>query len=276
MSVETKLTIEAPDRVLKGEKFNVTGTLTRKDTGEALDGMPVDLYVNGVKAASTTTVKGAYSFEVAINELKSHTVKAVFPGYTTRGKINVRAYADGTEVKVRVKGQYPAGEWDTPFSIELEEGVVATFVAPTSIVVNGSPYGLTAVEGGSWIGDGTFKAVCPANVSLKYSRTPAKWRWSGGEGSYLEVYDAAYRGTGYGGSVYTKFSFIPGRDYRAVALIWLDTPGHGFLLASGLTGYQEREYSIDAYLYALEFDVQPAWGGYAPVVTIRREEMRSY
>ncbi|MEM4976236.1 MAG: hypothetical protein QXT64_02810, partial [Desulfurococcaceae archaeon] len=193
MSVETKLTIEAPDKVIKGEKFKVTGTLTRKDTGEALDGMPIDLYVNGVKAASTTTVKGAYSFEVTINELKSHTVKSVFPGYTTRGKINVRAYADSTEVKVRVKGQYPVGEWDTPFSIELEEGVVATFVAPTSIVVSGSPYGLTAVEGGSWMGDGTFKAVCPANVSLKYSKTPAKWRWSGGEGSYLEVFDAAYK-----------------------------------------------------------------------------------
>ena len=79
--VPTSLTISTWSSVKKGETFIVTGTLTRDDTNEGVEGASISLSYNGTPLGSTTTgVGGDYVTGVSIGEEGTFTLKAYFAG----------------------------------------------------------------------------------------------------------------------------------------------------------------------------------------------------
>ena len=110
-------------------------------------------------------------------------------------KITVRAMANSTEVKVPVKGLYPTGEWTTPFTVDVEAGMVATVQFPVNITYGGIPYTIKSVENGAYIGEGQVKflADMPKEVIVHYGKKEALYEWHGTDGSHLYVWDVWYR-----------------------------------------------------------------------------------
>ncbi|MEM4976561.1 MAG: hypothetical protein QXT64_04470 [Desulfurococcaceae archaeon] len=81
LEVETALSISAPDKVKVNEEFDVTGRLTRKDTGAGIAGKTIGLWYDTVKVADATTDSGGnYAFKVKIGKIGKYTLKAKFEG----------------------------------------------------------------------------------------------------------------------------------------------------------------------------------------------------
>jgi hypothetical protein len=88
IGVETAITISvSPVKVTPGSKINITGKLTRTDTGAGLAGMTVQIYWREPSTqigTVTTASDGSYSFTYTIpsgTAAGTYYVKAVFPGY---------------------------------------------------------------------------------------------------------------------------------------------------------------------------------------------------
>lgn len=88
IGVETSITITvSPVKVTVGSNITITGRLTRKDTGEGLGGMTVEIWWRepSTKIATATTASdGGYSVTYTIpsgTTAGTYYVKAVFPGY---------------------------------------------------------------------------------------------------------------------------------------------------------------------------------------------------
>lgn len=79
--ITTSLTIVAPDIIAVNEFFDVTGILTRDDTGAGLRGMTVNLYYNTTLLGSgVTDFSGAYSIPASIPTAGTYMLKAEFTG----------------------------------------------------------------------------------------------------------------------------------------------------------------------------------------------------
>jgi len=79
--VATSLTISAFSSVKKDETFLVTGTLTRDDTKEGVEGASISLSYNGTGLGSATThVDGDYIIAISIGAEGTFTLKANFAG----------------------------------------------------------------------------------------------------------------------------------------------------------------------------------------------------
>lgn len=79
--VATSLVIIAPDSVVQGELFMITGQLTRVDTGGALVGEAVLVSYNGQSLGTPTTdMQGVYSIQAVIPETGNYTLTAKFEG----------------------------------------------------------------------------------------------------------------------------------------------------------------------------------------------------
>lgn len=80
----TSITISAPDSVLRGQPFTVSGMLTYKASAIRWAGLPnrtVSIYYNGTKLADVRTGSdGSYSAQVSIPASGSFTLRAVYPG----------------------------------------------------------------------------------------------------------------------------------------------------------------------------------------------------
>lgn len=203
--------------------------------------------------------------------------------------ITVRAMADSTEVNVDVIGEFPTGTYTTPFEITITEDLrdkVLTFKFPSRVDVNGIEYTLTSVSNGSIISAEDQYTIVKVladtakEVVAYYTKVEARWYWSEGAYGQIYVWDCWYeRATK---TVYVDLTVIPGRtgkDYDMVSatVIAKDTPHHGFLYASGITGHRLIKFTIkyDWYIdYGVEIDAQWRYGGMSPAITIRRSEIR--
>ena len=88
LEVGTNLTISAPSSAIEGEQFNVTGLLTRVDTGVGISGEDIHIRYNGtVLGIATTDANGNYSYTTQIGETGSFTITAEFQGSTRPGMI---------------------------------------------------------------------------------------------------------------------------------------------------------------------------------------------
>ena len=86
LEVGTSLTISAPPSAIEGQPFNVTGMLTRDDTGAGLPGETISPSYNGVTLADVQTqADGSYSFTMSIAEAGSFTLTVGFAGSTRPG-----------------------------------------------------------------------------------------------------------------------------------------------------------------------------------------------
>jgi hypothetical protein len=80
-SVATQLTITAPDTVVAGAPFTVSGRLTANNVG--IGGATIEIYVGTTLAARTTTgPDGSYSASITIPSPGTYTIRARFPGAT--------------------------------------------------------------------------------------------------------------------------------------------------------------------------------------------------
>ncbi len=80
-SIQTTLTIEAPPLVDPGQTFNITGILTRNDTGAPIPNQTINLTYNGSNLGSTTTgIDGDYLKQASIPTEGVYTLKAEYPG----------------------------------------------------------------------------------------------------------------------------------------------------------------------------------------------------
>jgi hypothetical protein len=77
----TKLTITAPDVVVAGAPFTVSGRLTVDTAG--VGGATIEIYVGANLVTRVTTgADGSYSATISIPTTGTHTIKARFPGAT--------------------------------------------------------------------------------------------------------------------------------------------------------------------------------------------------
>jgi len=86
--------------------------------------------------------------------------------------LTFRAFADTTEIKVKVKGIKPSGEWETPFTVEAPEGSTVEVQFPLEIVFNNMPHTIGLVEYGAHVGEGKIVAIAsmPREVIVHYER----------------------------------------------------------------------------------------------------------
>jgi len=88
LEVGTNLTISAPSSATEGAQFQVTGILTRIDSGAGLGGETIDFTYNGtILGNATTNPDGTYQFTTQISETGSFTLTAEFKGSTRPGLI---------------------------------------------------------------------------------------------------------------------------------------------------------------------------------------------
>ena len=88
LEVGTNLTISAPASATEGSPFQVTGTLTRVDSGAGIDGETITFTYNGTTLGNTTTnPDGTYQFTTQISESGSFTITAQFNGSTRPGLV---------------------------------------------------------------------------------------------------------------------------------------------------------------------------------------------
>ena len=203
--------------------------------------------------------------------------------------IAVRAVANSAEVNVVVIGGFPTGTYTTPFEIAITEdlrGKVLTFRFPSKVDVDGIKYTLTSVSNGSIVSveDQYTVVKVPADavkeVVVHYTKIDAKWYWSEGEHGQIYVRDCWYeRKTK---TVYVDLTVIPGRtgednDMVSATIAAKNTPHHGILYASGITGHRLVKFTIkhDRHIdYGVEIGAQRGYGGITPVITIKRSEIR--
>lgn len=88
LEVGTNLTISAPASATEGAQFQVTGILTRVDSGAGLGGETIDFTYNGtILGNATTNPDGTYQFTTQISESGSFTITAEFKGSTRPGLV---------------------------------------------------------------------------------------------------------------------------------------------------------------------------------------------
>jgi hypothetical protein len=105
-SVGTQLTITAPDVVVAGAPFTVSGRLTANNVG--VGGATIEIYVGTTLVTKTTTgADGGYSASITIPSPGTYTIKARFPGATV-SPIKVLDIVAGKSITLAYTGfHYP-------------------------------------------------------------------------------------------------------------------------------------------------------------------------
>ena len=86
--VPSTITIEAPNDAYEDATFQVTGKLTRADSGAGIADKPVKLYSGTtLLATANTSATGNYLFNVSIATPGTYTLKAEFEGAEVTGYI---------------------------------------------------------------------------------------------------------------------------------------------------------------------------------------------
>ena len=84
--VGTILTIIAPDEIIQGQSFRISGALRRVDTSQLLVGETISASFNGTSVGGDVTGSdGSYNIDAVINEVGFYTLTSNFAGSTRPG-----------------------------------------------------------------------------------------------------------------------------------------------------------------------------------------------
>ncbi len=83
--VATVLTLTAPENVVQGQPFRMSGELRRADNNTLLSGETISAVYNGTALGSDVTQNGTYNIDGVINDMGTYTITASFAGSVREG-----------------------------------------------------------------------------------------------------------------------------------------------------------------------------------------------
>ena len=205
------------------------------------------------------------------------------PTAPTAITITFRAVYDTNELGVDFRGVVPEGSWTTPTTITIPEdlvGKVLTFMFPTSVSTATTTLSISTVDNGTIVSsmpDETRIDVIAdksKEVVVHYSPEKVVARWTGSDGSVIEVYDVWYRVPE--DRVGMKFRFTSGGTYKLIKVREMYDETRGTLV---------REFEPNGYIfewatysagkpYGIAIDACIDTTTCSPVIKILKDEIR--
>ncbi|MFH2111793.1 MAG: transglutaminase domain-containing protein [Candidatus Bathyarchaeota archaeon] len=152
--METGFVVQAPDEVVTGRRFNVTGVLIDKPANRTITGAACVIEIGGRKVQAVTDAEGRISLEASLDEAGTHTLRLSWDGSGyLLGASTVKTVQSHPLGFTLVDSELVRGE-SSPFSGVIHAGATpGAFEAVTASVLGGEISTVTDESGG-------FKIVC--------------------------------------------------------------------------------------------------------------------